>query len=186
MIHLVLFLEELSAKVMLNGLLPRILPSEVSHTCIVFEGKQDLEKQIERKLRVWQRPDSAFIILRDQDSANCLTLKRNLSEKAHQAGKPQTIVRIACKELESWYFGDLSAVELALDINHLSRHSRNSKYRIPDDIINASTELEKITRGAYQKVSGSRAIGKHLTQKANTSRSFQVFLQGIEKALATV
>lgn len=41
--HLVFLLEEPSAKEMLNGLLPRLLPG-LSYRCIVFEGKQDLEK----------------------------------------------------------------------------------------------------------------------------------------------
>lgn len=181
--HLVLFLEERSAEVMLEGLLPRILPSSVTYQCVVFEGKQDLERQIEKRLRGWQRPCTAFLVLRDQDLGDCLTIKQGLVEKARKAGKPQTTVRIACRELESWYFGDLAAVESGLGIANLIRHSSTRKYRTPDNISNPASELEKITGNQYQKVSGSRAIGIHLSIADNTSSSFKAFLQGIEKAV---
>ncbi|MBF0138065.1 MAG: hypothetical protein H7833_06470 [Magnetococcus sp. DMHC-1] len=49
--HLVFFLEEPSAKAMLESLLPRLLPDSVTMRFIVFEGEQDLEKQLPRKLR---------------------------------------------------------------------------------------------------------------------------------------
>ena len=48
---LVFFLEEPSAREMLKGLLPRFLPPDVESRFVVFEGKQDLEKQLEKKLR---------------------------------------------------------------------------------------------------------------------------------------
>jgi len=181
--NLVFFLEELSARVMLEGLLPRVLPAGTDFYCFHFEGKQDLEKQLERKLRGWMKSDSAFIVLRDQDSANCEEVKKELQDKAISAGRPETVIRIACKELESWYFGDLKAVGEALSLNNLSKHRRSAKYRIPDKIVNPSRELETITKGAYQKVSGSRAIGKVLNSENNSSRSFQVFIEGIEKVL---
>ena len=68
MITLVFFLEEASAKAMLEGLLPRVLPNEVAPRYIVFEGKQDLEKQVEKRLRGWLAPNSRFVILRDRDA----------------------------------------------------------------------------------------------------------------------
>jgi len=50
MSELVVFLEEASAKAMLEGLLPRILPN-LPIRFVVFEGKQDLERQLEKRLR---------------------------------------------------------------------------------------------------------------------------------------
>jgi hypothetical protein len=44
MSHLVFFLEEPSAREMLQGILPNILSDEISTQFVVFEGKQDLEK----------------------------------------------------------------------------------------------------------------------------------------------
>ena len=98
--NLVFLLEEPSAREMLKGLLPRVLPHPMQIRYIVFEGKQDLEKNIIRRLRGWRVPDSVFVVLRDQDAADCLTVKRKLARKCEEAGKPETIVRIACREIE--------------------------------------------------------------------------------------
>lgn len=48
---LVFLLEELSMKVFLEGLLPRVLPEHIGVQLIPHEGKSDLEKSIPRKLR---------------------------------------------------------------------------------------------------------------------------------------
>lgn len=179
---IVFFLEEASAKAMLEGLLPNVLPDGIQTRFIVFEGKQDLDKQIERKLRGWLLPNSAFIILRDQDSGDCIKIKETLVSKCQNANKPDTVVRIACRELESWYFGDLDAVEKGLGIEGLVHYRNNKKYRVPDNIVSPSNELEKITQGRYQKVIGSRSIGPKLSFEANSSRSFKVFIEGVRKA----
>ncbi|HLC16509.1 MAG TPA: hypothetical protein VJL89_09825 [Thermodesulfovibrionia bacterium] len=68
--NIVFFLEEPSAQKMLKVMLPRMInPDEVSFRYVVFEGKSDLEKNIERKIRAWKQPDTRFVILRDQDIA---------------------------------------------------------------------------------------------------------------------
>lgn len=51
---LVFFLEEKSAEIMLDGILPQILPEGVAYRCVVFEGKQDLEKRLSKRLKGWQ------------------------------------------------------------------------------------------------------------------------------------
>ena len=68
--ELVFFLEEPSAKAMLQGVIPRLLP-DIEVRYIVFEGKQDLEKRLPIRLRAWQNPESRFLVLRDQDSGDC-------------------------------------------------------------------------------------------------------------------
>ncbi|MDR3229724.1 MAG: DUF4276 family protein [Puniceicoccales bacterium] len=187
---LVILLEERSAQAMLEGLLPRILPKDVELKCIPFEGKGDLEKQLYRKLRYWTSPHTAFMVLRDQDAGDCREIKANLVEKCRSAGKPETVVRIACHELESWYFGDLNAVESGLNIEKgsLLQYKGKEKYRVPDNINSPSTELKKITKDRYTKVSGSREIGKFLNaeRQNNTSTSFGHFLSGINKALDSI
>jgi Domain of unknown function (DUF4276) len=180
---LVFFLEEPSAREMLLGLLPKILPDDVTPRFIVFEGKQDLERQLEKRLRGWNLQESAFLVLRDQDSGPCEPIKERLVKICQDAGHPESIVRIACRELESWYFGDLAAVETALNLTKLVQHASKAKYRIPDGIVNPSVELAKLTDGVYQKVGGSRLIGPHLDLTRNTSRSFQVFVEGIRRLL---
>ena len=49
--ELVFLLEEESAKAMLQGLLPRVLDPRVQPRLMVFEGKQDLERQMVKRLR---------------------------------------------------------------------------------------------------------------------------------------
>ncbi len=103
------FLEEPSAREMLKGLLPKVLPSEVAVQYVVFQGKHDLNKSLVRKLRAWQKPDTVFFVLQDQDAADCKAIKEELMGKCKEAGKSSVVVRIVCRELESWYFGDLRA-----------------------------------------------------------------------------
>jgi hypothetical protein len=73
--ELIFLLEEPSAKEMLKGLLPRLISPGIFCRYIVFEGKSDLEKSIERKLRSWTNPHARFIILRYQDSGDCEMIK---------------------------------------------------------------------------------------------------------------
>jgi hypothetical protein len=183
--QLVLFLEEASAKAAFEGLLPRVVPEDVVVRYIVFEGKSDLEKQLGKRLRGWIHSNTAFLVLRDQDAADCHEVKQKLEKICEVAGKPGTVIRVACRELESWYFGELSAVEQALKIPNLSAQSRKAKYRVPDAIHSPSAELAKITEQSYQKVSGSREIGKVLSPdpSENTSVSYGHFITGISKAL---
>jgi len=182
---LVFLLEEPSAREMLKGLLPRLLPHDVEPKYIVFEGKQDLEKQLVRRLRGWKRPESRFVVLRDQDAGNCEAIKSGLVEKCSEAGRPQTIVRIACRELEAWYLGDLAAVETALNLRGLSKHQNKTRFRNPDSVVNPSDELRKLTRDAYQKVAGSRAIGPVMSIEGNSSRSFQVFVRSMKSIFSS-
>jgi len=178
--NLVFFLEETSAREMLKGLLPRLLPDSISPTYVVFEGKQDLEKRLPRKLRSWLDPRADFIVLRDKDGADCKAVKQNLRKICTDAGKPETVIRIACTELESWYLGDLQAVESAFAINGLAKMQNKKKFRNPDNLANAAEEMKKITNKKYQKISGSRAMGPKLGINDNQSGSFNVFLRSID------
>lgn len=181
--ELVFLLEEPSAKAMLDTLLPRILNPLIRHRLIPFEGKQDLEKQLERKLRGYLNPDARFLIMRDQDShADCKALKATIVAKCVAAGKGNvSLVRIACRELESFYLADLGAVESALEIQGLRKLQGNAKYREPDRLGSPSMELNELTRGKYQKVGGSRNLGSHLDLDNTRSSSFSNLIQGIKR-----
>ncbi len=177
---LVVFTEEMSAKVMLESLLPRLLPNDrYCFICVAFEGKQDLERQLPIKLKGWRTPDTHFVVLRDQDNGDCKAIKETLQGICRKARKPDALVRIACRELESWYFGDLQAVETALGIDGLTDLEAKAKYRDPDTIHYPSIELKRVTKNCYQKVSGSRDIGKHLHFEGSRSTSFQHFIRGV-------
>lgn len=175
---LVFFLEEPSAKEMLKGLLPRILPEGIDCLYVVFEGKQDLEKRLPIRLKAWQQPEALFVVMRDQDCGDCIQIKNNLVAKCADAGKPNTLVRIACRELESFYLGDLAAVAQAVGPSKLARHQNSAKFRNPDHLPNPALELKKLAPN-YQKVAGSRVIGHILNLEHNRSTSFNMLVSGI-------
>lgn len=181
MTTLVFFLEEPSARAFLESFLEGMLPERYSTRFVIFEGKSDMDKRLVRRMKYWQVPDCKFFVLRDQDSATCIDLKSQLREECVLSGHPETVVRIACRELESWYIGDLSAVEAALQLKGLSKYQRKRRYQEPDRLISPSRELSLITRNRYQKVAGSREIGKYLNKdfRKNASHRFRVFIQSI-------
>ena len=60
MINIVFFLEEPSASEMLKKFLPNLFSDmtiELEFNYVIFEGKSDLEKQIERRLKGWNKPN---------------------------------------------------------------------------------------------------------------------------------
>lgn len=177
------FLEEPSAKAFLESLLPRLGLGDAEFQYVVFEGKSDLEKNIVRKLRAWRYPETRFLILRDQDSADCRLVKQGLMEKVYESGPQRHVcIRIACRELESFFLGDLDAVERGLSIPNLSRHKGKAKFRNPDDLTNAAQELEKLSGETYQKISGARQITPLLALNGtNRSTSFCHLVAGIHQ-----
>lgn len=182
MIELYFMLEEPSMKALLAELLPRVIPEGINYYLIKHEGKQDLEKSLPRKMKAI--PQTArFIVLRDQDSEDCYELKQRLSSLCATGGRDDAVVRIVCHELESWFIGDLQAVEQAVGRIGLARRQEEKKYRDPDRLNNAAQELKKLVP-AYQKISGARNIGQYLNVHNNRSVSFKVFIQGIFKAIA--
>jgi len=181
--ELVFLLEESSAKAMLESLLPRMLNKETAFRCIPFEGKQDLEKQLTRKIRAYQNNQARFIVLRDQDShPDCKQVKQRLLDLCGQSGKlDKCIVRIACKELETFYLADLQATEQALDLRGLAKQQQVKKFRTPDTLGSPSRELKTLTNNRYEKVAGSRLIGKHLGLDNVRSPSFRNLIAAIRR-----
>ena len=181
--ELVFLLEESSAKAMLDELLPRVLNSAIRFRCVPFQGKQDLEKQLARKIRDYQNAQARFIVLRDLDShPDCVAVKARLLDACRQSGKQsQCLVRIACCELESFYLADLKAVGAALEIDGLERHQPSRKCRHPDGLGNPARELASLTQHRYQKVAGSRAIGAHLNPENTRSASFRNLMAAVRR-----
>ncbi len=174
------FLKEKSAKVFLEGLLPRILPGEFSFKCIAFEGKSDLERQLYNKIIGWKTPHTCFVVIRDKDAEDCLVVKKRLTQICTKARRADSLVRIACHELESWYLGDLEAVGSCFGINNLSKKQYHKKFRDPDRLANPREELLKLTQNKYQKVGSSRKLAQHIDPNQNTSASFNALVNGIQ------
>ncbi len=180
---IVFFLEEPSAKEMFQGILPRILPDNMQIRYVIFRGKQDLEKNLQAKLRGWMLPDSIFVVMRDQDSGDCRAIKTKLVGLCNEAGKDRVLVRVACRELESFYLGDLAAVEKGLGLKGLKTKQLGKKFRTPDALGSPANELFRLTGNTYDKVSGSRAIAPYLNLQSNCSKSFNVLLSGINNMI---
>lgn len=180
--ELVFLLEEESAEEMLKGLLPRILPPGIIPRFIAFEGKQDLEKQLTRRIRGYHNPLARFVVLRDQDSnPHCTAVKARLVELCAASGRTDVLVRIACRELESFYLADLTAVERGLGMVGLAHQQDGKKFRSPDSLGSPAQELKKLTKGRYQKVGGSRGIAPLLDLDNSRSASFRNLVAGIRR-----
>lgn len=182
--EIVFLLEEPSMKEMLGSFLPRLSSCQPQITYIVFEGKSDLKKRLQRKIQHYSNPEAFFIILIDQDSANCKNLKQEIIQKIQNLNKP-FLIRIVCHELESWYLADLKAVERALSINGLTKKQSQKKYRQPDNLSNAKQEFQNILgeKHPYQPLKYGREIGKYLDPENKRSRSFAVFVESYRKLL---
>jgi hypothetical protein len=178
MSRIVFLLEEYSMKVLLDGLLPRLFP-QLSFLCVPHEGKQDLEKSIPRKLRAWREPGVRFCVVRDNDGADCRALKRRLVNLCREANRKDVLVRIACQELEAWYFGAPDALADVFGREELRRLHRQAKFRDPDVIDRPARTLTSLI-AEFRKVSGARRMAARMTRD-NSSKSFQSLILGIER-----
>lgn len=93
-------------KEVLDIILPRVFPETISFITIPHNGKGDLENSIPKKLKAWNMLNCKFVIVRDQDNEDCIAVKEDLRKMTEGFGR-DVLIRIACRELESWYFGDL-------------------------------------------------------------------------------
>lgn len=181
--RLVFLLEEPSMKLLLAGLLPRLFPGWVEYThflLVPHEGKSDLDRSVPKKLRSWQIPGDRFVILRDNDNANCVDLKTRFTKLCGQCGRPDTLVRLVCQELESWYLGDLAALAQAYGDPKINSPAQRKRFSDPDSWQKPSTEVARLAP-TFQKGSGARLMGAALQRSENISTSFQVFVSGLER-----
>ncbi|MDR1088885.1 MAG: DUF4276 family protein [Coriobacteriales bacterium] len=178
MLKLVFLLEEPSMKNALDHLLPQILPPNVFFKLLPHEGKSDLKRSIPRKLQGWREPGVIFVIVLDKDKSDCHRLKQELVNIAEEYHRPDTLVRIVCQELESWFLGDFDALERAYAVDLASVRNK-ARYRNPDSLGDAKEELKRIIP-AYQQGSGSDRIAAQMKIVTNSSHSFHVFVSGVK------
>ena len=181
--HIVFFLEGPSEQDFLKAFLPSHLPVHINLHYQVFQGKRDMEKRLGLRMRGWRYANTCFVVLRDQDSGDCLAVKSGLKQICHLAGHPHAVVRIACRELETFFIGDWAAVALAFEMPALAKLSAKAMYRQPDLLGSPSGELKKHI-SLYQKRDGARRIAAHLDPERNKSHSFGVFMRSIQQIAA--
>jgi hypothetical protein len=192
--HIEFLVEEPSSEAALKNLVPRFIGNDISFNIHVFQGKQDLLVKLPDRLkgyRSWLPGDWYIIVLIDQDGENCLTLKQKLEKIAHDQGlitrsnpKPngkfQVINRLAIEELEAWFFGDVTALNMAYK-RVSSSLDRRTRFRNPDAIHNTAEALERVLnasgyyRGGMPKIEVARRITEYMDPNRNTSKSFRVF-----------
>ena len=193
------FLEEPSAEVVLKSILPKILSANVNLIYRVFEGKDDLLKELPMRLKgcYWERNEKRIIVLIDEDREDCHELKAYLEKAAHEAGfvtkssaDPnggfQVVNRLAIEELEAWFFGDIVALHAAYPRIPENLQSK-AKFRDPDAIRGGTFEaLEHLLiqnnyyKGRIHKPTIAQKIARHMEPSRNSSKSFQVFVDGLK------
>ena len=184
MSEIVFLVEEPSMAMFLDTWLPISFP-ELPFRCLPHEGKADLKRSIPRKLRAWRAPGVKFAILIDNDGGNCRALKRELVELCHDCGRPATLVRIVCQELEAWYLGSPETIAEAFEQEKLIDYFSSKKFRNPDSILKPSVELLRIVP-EFQKISGARSIARRIHGHRNSSSSFAALVDGIRRSMAVV
>lgn len=181
--------EEPSMGNFLRVILPKVLPEDyaVDVNCFIrpHEGKSHLKKSIPRKMKAY--PHFGYpvkvLIIQDQDSNDCKKLKKELSALCKNSFSIPYVVRIACRELENWYLGDLDAVELVYPESKATRYRKGAKFKNPDSGF-GSNELKLLSK-RFSKSHASKEIPLHLDIESNKSPSFKQFIIGLEKLIAS-
>jgi hypothetical protein len=184
--RVIFLLEEPSMKELLDGLLPRLVPgwrTPQHFQCVPHEGKSDLDRSIPRKLKAWLEPGVRFVVVRDNDNADCSVVKQRLVRACIEAGRPDTLVRLVCQELESWYLADLAALAAAFPGQKVDTPALRKRFADPDRRPKPSQDLALIARG-FQKRSGARAMAPLLDPANSRSASFKAFCSGVERIAA--
>lgn len=183
---IVFLCEEMSITPILRTLMSHDFPDLIEGLdwqIITFQGKADLEKNFSHRMRNWTYNTPKFVILRDNDGGDCIRLKKRLSLRAQESEKPFSI-RIVCQEIESWFIGDLEAVEKAYPQSNASSYVERSKFRNPDTLGNASEELTKLT-STHSKVGRALKISTHLNLDTNRSPSFNILRSKVKELVSS-
>lgn len=196
--HVEFLLEEPSAEAFLQGIAQKLLPAGTSFNFIVFQGKTDLLKNLEPRLKAykkWIPEDYRLVVLVDEDRQDCMALKAELESAAANAGLATksnpaggaffVLNRIAVEELESWFFGDASALAAAYPGVPPTLASK-APYRDPDAIAGGTWEaLERVLqkaghfKGGLSKIAVAREMGGRMDPAVNRSTSFSHFVLGL-------
>lgn len=186
MARIEILVEEPSMKEFLTILLPNILDEQwnlnENYFIRSFEGKSDLQKNIPSKVKFLSNRNHeavGVVIMQDQDSSDCRLLKQKLLTICNENGDCPMLVRIICRELESWYLGDFVAINKAYPNFKHQNYINKSKFRIPDNC-NAYDELRKILP-EFQKVGGAKKIAPFIDVVNNKSESFQQTINGLKR-----
>lgn len=191
--HVEVLVEERSMEEALRILLPRLLP-DATFQIHPSNGKPDLLEKLPQRLRgyrAWLPQTWRIVVVVDSDEEDCRKLKGRLDQIARDAGLStrtsvdgdqwQVVNRLAIKELEAWFLGDMEAVREAYP-RVSATVANKAPFRDPDAIRGGTWEaFQRILQNAgyfksgYRKLEAAREIAAHMNPFRNRSRSFQVF-----------
>lgn len=181
--HLVFITEESSKVIFLQGLVPRIPELEgVYCEYRASDGFPDIRREVREVTRSWKNPHIRFVVLCDQDSANCEVRKSELLEQIAPHRRSHTLVRVVCKELESWYLGDTASID-ELNTRVARPEHRFKHFADPDGMSNPSEFLKQRTKLGKRRLAES--LGPIVDFERTQSPSLKVFLSGIRRLLAS-
>lgn len=202
--HLEVLVEEPSAEAALLMLLPKMLGPSVTFQIHTFQGKTDLLNKLRVRLRgysSWIPADWRIAVLLDRDDDDCTELKDVLEEHCAVTNLPTkttpghgglftVLNRVACEELEAWFFGDHLALMQAYPGVPESLPSK-AAYRDCDNIRGGTWEqLERVLQraghhqGGLAKIQAAREIAAHMDIARNRSPSFVAFRDGVRALIA--
>ena len=179
--------EEPSIKIVLDVLLPKLLPTDVYFRVYPHQGKQELEKALRSIVPTLSRiPGSRILIVRDKDGHDCRILKQELVKIVALTCQSPYRVRIVCRELEAWYLGDMDAVQEAYPRFKADNHRNKQLFRDVDSLSNpVQILLQHIPdyegRKNLPKLETAERIAPHLIIERNQSVSFQQFIRAVQQ-----
>ena len=182
-----IFTEELSFKKLADQILPILLPKDTGFKVYTHRGKQDLEQALTKTLPVIsKKPGAKVLITRDQDSGNCINVKRDLEKIITGKCFCQYKIRIVCHELECWMLGDMEAIAKAYPRFKAELYQYKADYRTVDRIADAPERLIRIIPELKQnkslpKLEFANRVASHMNIEANSSTSFKHFIIAIRQ-----
>ena len=200
--HIEFLVEEASAQVVLENILPKILGEGVSFDIHAYQGKPNLLSKLPSRLKgykQWLPEDWRIVVIIDEDREDCKVLKQKLDKMAADAGLVtktvagseqsfQVLNRLAIEELEAWFFGYLGAIAAAYP--RMEELAEKAKYRNPDGITGGTWEaLERELQkkgyhaGGLEKYRAAQEISQHMNPERNRSKSFQLFRDSLSKMI---
>ena len=176
----------------LRAFLPRAGVPDGRFTVVPHGGKRALLSEFHYLIRSWREPGARFVVLVDQDMDDCRKLKRGIQSDARAKCKKQSgrlLVRVACREAEAWYLGDMAALREAYPDIRPAVWRKIKRRKVPDDIRGPkpSELLREIPDFAKQDAAEKMGeiLGRKWAEsaKGNRSASFQCFVAGVMKML---
>jgi len=99
-----------------------------------------------------------------------LFLNKKIAVLCQEAGHPNTLIRIPCHELESWFLGDLVAIDKVYG-THLQGMQAKRKFRDPDKLGNPK-DHHRMARTQVEWVSCQRGHDIN-TQRGTLTKNFK-------------